>query len=320
MKLLVPSLAYLGYGSARMKADRDCSDLVTHEGLKNCVSALVSENKKQKKFNQFLEAKLEEKQQPQSIYVSGDYHGNCAGEENTEPEDPRMNGVPEFLETPKNEPEDSKDWDAANYHYYMNCVDEVELRIWEDFQKRDPNLPTLGYDIPEEPFFRFDPANFTVGELASEGFEEIIESIATPWDWSNIDVFRITTGAHGREMYSWASDEVKDFWRTRHSWYKDEVAEVRWFLWQFIQNSNYKYCAGLPTYKRIWGKPVREDGCNPKYPYTSWFNEGFNTTAEDCDNEFIHEHPKGFSDDRFVTGDNLELYKGEIPGVTPTTP
>ena len=336
MKLIVPSLACLGLSSARMKASRDCRDLTTMEGMGNCVSALVSENKRQNKVNdqmklemQVMEAKLAEKQQPQTIHVSGDhveYHGSCGAEEDSAagvtgatpmvateaPADPRMNGVPEFLNTPKNDPEAGPvDWTNSDYHYYMNCVDEVELRIWTDFQKRDPNWPTVGPDIPTEPYFRVDPTNFTVGDLANEGFREILEAAPHPWGWSNIDAFGASAGAHGREMMSWATDEVKDFWRTRQSWYKEEVAEVRWFLWLYIQNTNYRYCSGLPTYKRIWGSPVREDGCNPKYPYTSWVNEGFNTTAADCDNEFIHDHPKSFSDDRFVTGDNLDLFKAE---------
>ena len=310
MKLLV-SLASLGLASYASAHDmkEDCKNLSSMKGVSKCMVSLLKENKLRGKMMDIMSkemknmhAKLEEKNQPSVINVHGDYHVSC--DEDVE-EDPRMNGVPEFLKTPKHHPESSTDWTLSDYHYYMNCADEVEMRIWNEFQQRDPNLPMKGFDIPEEPYFRIDPTNFTVGDIANEGFSNALEALDHPWGWATPQVFYTTAGAHGREMMSWASDEVKDFWRTRQSWYKDEVADEMWYLWGFVQNIRYKYCSGLPTHKRIWGTPVREDGCNPKYPYTSWVDEGFDTTAEECDKEFIHEHPKSLSDDRFVTGDNL---------------
>ena len=312
MKLLV-SLASLGIATAH--AGEACEDLSSRKGLGDCVKVLMKENKKQSKLIDRISAdledvnsKLNEKSMPMTINVSGDYHGSCDGdvEVNVEPEDPRMNGVPMFLKTPKEHPESSTDWTLSDYHYYMNCADEVEMRIWNEFEQRDPNMPMTALDIPEEPYFRVDPTNFTTAQMANEGFGPLLASLPHPWGWGQgPDGFYMAVGAHGREMMSWATDEVKDFWRTRQSWYNDEHAEAGWFLWGYIQNLRYKFCSGLPTHKRIWGTPVREDGCNPKYPYTSWTNEGLNTTAEECDNEFIHEHPKSLSDDRFVTGNNL---------------
>ena len=275
--------------------------------------SLLKENKKQGKMMDMMSkdmkamhAKLEEKSQPSVINVSGDYHGSCDEDaHHMEKADQRMNGVPEFLKTPKDHPESSTDWTLADYHYYMNCADEVEMRIWNEFEQRDPNRPMNALDIPDEPYFRVDPTNFTVGDIANEGFSNMLEALDHPWGWGGPDGFYATVGAHGREMMSWATDEVKDFWRTRQSWFNDEHAEAGWFLWGYIQNIRYKFCSGLPTHKRIWGTPIREDGCNPKYPYTSWVNEGLETTAEECDNEFVHVHPKSLSDDRFVTGNNL---------------
>ena len=328
MKLITPSLTCLTLATAHHLKDA-CDDLSTKKSALKCVaslkkrlhSALVMQTEKHEQvIDQILKdneqmrvdmavmkEKLEMKEQVMSITVQGDYHGTCDGENNMEKEeDPRMNSVPEFLKTPKSVPPSSMNWVVHDYHYYMNCVDEVELRIWTDFQKRDPNWPTVGPDIPTEPYFRVDPTNFTVGDLANEGFREILEAAPHPWGWSNIDAFGASAGAHGREMMSWATDEVKEFWKERNSWFKDDHQDIDWYLWGYVQNIRYKFCSGLPTYKRIWGTPIRQDGCNPKYPYTSWRNEGFNTTAEECDNEFIHEHPKSLRDDRFVTGNNLD--------------
>ena len=209
--------------------------------------------------------------EPPNLYIKGP-------EAEAEPEKPEF--TPDAILYTMNE-----------YHYYMNCRDEVEMRIYNDFLARDPKLPLQPqFTIPEKSYYRFDTYNYTPEELVNSGKAFILKMLKDPWGWSDVDKFMFLVSEHGQEMMSWASDEVKQFWKTRHSWIKDEFSEMRWFLWGYEQNLVYKFCSGLPSYKSKYGLPVRKNGCNPKYPYTSWHDEGFDSTAEECDGAFKHSY------------------------------
>ena len=305
MKLIVPVAVAVGISSSEAAVKNDCKDLSNMEGMKNCIMALVSKDRKDEKSlfryknevnGRFIDIEndMESTESSDSMTETTETPVSCPEES------PRMNGVPEFLKTPKARPEggDSIMWIASDYHYYMNCVDEVEMRIWDDFQNRNETLfgPPQPYDIPPVDYYRFDPrdGSFGLSDIVNSGFEEAISYATHPWKWSPIDHFYMVNGAHGREMLSWKGPEQKEYWAMRRTWYKPEMQDIKNYIDPMQQNAVYRYCSGLPTFKRIWGSPIREDGCNPKYPYTSWHDEGLNTKAADCDAAFNHVIPSGF--------------------------
>merc|ERR1719450_803130 len=108
-------------------------------------------------------------------------------------------------------------------------------------------------DIPAEPYFRADPKNMTLGSIVNGWYVEAAEVKPHPWDWLGPDAFYAVLGAHAREMFSWATDDVKEFWTTRNSWYKEDHIDIDWFLWGYRQSFKHRFCTALPTYKRIWG-------------------------------------------------------------------
>ena len=276
------------------------------EGMRNCIEALVKKDKKDDKNmlrfkNEVHDMFLNWEPEPTESTESTDSTTETTETPFSCPEEsPLMNGVPEFLKTPKARPEggDSIMWIASDYHYYMNCVDEVEMRVLNDFQNRNETQwgPAIPVDIPPNDYYLYDLRDgMPLDAIVNEGFVEVIAQVEHPWAWMDIDLFYFINGAHDREMLSWKSDEAKEFLKLKRTWYKEEVANDRNYMESYLKNFVYRYCSGLPTFKRIWGTPIREDGCNPKYPYTSWVNEGFDSKAADCDAEFNHIIPKGFT-------------------------
>jgi len=312
MKLIIPAVAAVGLASARSNVKKDCKDLSSMDGMASCLEAIVAGNKKSErsmdKKMQELTEQIENQTRPQVITVEGDYISGASDCEessasssssSSEEESTLMNGVPEFLQTPKNMPDgtDMILWAANDYHYFMNCVDEVEMRIWDDYQNYNAAQwgPAIPNEIPPNPYFRMNPnpGMWAIEQLGNENFEAMVAG-GNVFQWVSSGPFFLTAGAHGREMLSWATDDVKAHWRNKNSWYKEEFQQARDYLDKYQEHFIHKFCSALPTFKRIYGYPNREDGCNPDYPYTSWFNEGLNTTAADCDNEFIHNAPKSF--------------------------
>ena len=284
------------------------------KGMRNCMLAMVEESKKNAEdmdqFQDDIKAEMKDKETAQHITVEGDYFAAPLGKPCALPE--TMNGAPRFLYTPVEEPTGHGNmmWIASDYHYYMNCADEVEKRVWDDFltynETNSANVPEI--NIPPFDYYRLDPrpGHYEINEMPNEGFQESIledaKSDDGPWPWQNVGLFYQENGAHVQETLSWASDEVKDFYKLRLSWLKEEMQEVRFMLDPWMHNYKHRFCSALPTFKRIYGTPIRQDGCNPKYPYTSWTDEGFDSKAEDCDAHFHHETPYGFSEDKIIRG------------------
>ena len=304
MKILIPAVASIGIASAHLQ--KDCADISNLDGMKTCLQAMIKENKKSGKEMKQFKKEVNEKLEPIQVTVEGDYHEQCV-------ERKTVNGAPEFLNTPVKAPEPIN-WSISDYYYFMNCVDEVEMRAEEEMQFHNATIfgPAMRFPFPKEPFFRLDPRpgrGLTIDQIANKGWEEFILSKEHGWAWEPIGLFYAYQSAHGREMMSWAPDEIKEFWNVKFDWWKPEFMHVNAFKNNFIQAYTHRFCTALPTFKRMYGSPYREDGCNPKYPYTSWFNEGLNSTAAECDANFSHEAPKSFSVDKIAP----HLPNGEVP-------
>ena len=300
MKLIVPTISAIGLASAHVSVKDDCKDLSSRHGMSKCLQAVIADNKKtdkamNKKMDE-LEDMLEEKNVPQPITVEGDYYsGTCDDDQVTE------NCPNPFGEVPN-----MTIWTMKEYHYYMNCKDEVHVRTWNEkleWDARNPGKPYLpldsgkfpNLDVPEDTFWLNCPScNFTnkpevtLSMILNEGAIPNPGQDSNPWAWMEADYFFYLVSDHGVEMMSWGSDEYKDYWRMRNNWYNDDIAEWQKYIWGYEQNQIFKYCSALPKTQMMWGIPQREAGSNPKYPYTSWRNEGFDSTVEEADANFRH--------------------------------
>ena len=222
-------------------------------------------------------------------------------EKQAEPEEPTQPCPNKFGDIPN-----ITIWTMKDYHYYMNCKDEVHLRTYREkleWDAANPNKPYLpldsgkypNLDIPDQPFYKdcstcnsTNKPEVTLKMIINDGAIPNPDQDSNPWAWMKADYFMYLVGDHGVEMMSWAIPEYKEYWKMRNSWYKEEIADWQKYIWGYEQNQVYKYCTALPKTQMMWGIPKRENGSDPKYPYTSWRDEGFDSTVEEADANFLH--------------------------------
>ena len=317
MKLLLPAVAAVGLSSAHSDVEDKCENLSNMKGMKKCLKAILMEmqqgDQAMDKWMGDMEAAMEEKVQPQHITVEGDYYsGTCddrAVEESSEPEtEPESEPETEGEACPNKfgEQPNMTVWTMKDFHYYMNCKDEVQVRIYRDKLEWDAANPGKSYlpldsgkypDMPilDEPFYKncdncsvWNQPTPTLAQLINDGAIPNPDQDRNPWAWMNADYFLYLVSDHGVSMMSWGTPAYKDYWKMKLGWYKDDIADWQEYIWGYEQNIVYKFCSGLPKSRLMWGTPIREDGTNPMYPYTSWRNEGFNSTAADADANFLH--------------------------------